>query len=116
MLSTSPREARKTGPSLGFAVERFQRTRIAEFLSWEADNIEIRPRSHYSCFSIPTYRSTSVAFADDDDARFGDGVPCGAIFIEIIADFRSFRQADTFINDRSTNLAVSANLDSVEQN
>ena len=43
MSSTSPREARKTWTYLGFAVERFQRTRNAEFLSWEADNVEIRP-------------------------------------------------------------------------
>ena len=39
----SPREARKTGTSLGFAVERFQRTKNAEFLSRDADNIDIRP-------------------------------------------------------------------------
>ena|GEM_PF-4345897 len=43
-LSKGPREvSRKTGTSLGFAVELFQRTRNAEVLSREADNIEICP-------------------------------------------------------------------------
>ena len=42
MSSTSPREARKTGTSLGFAVVRFQRARKRKLPIWETDNLEIR--------------------------------------------------------------------------
>ena len=52
-----PGKFRKTGTSLDFAVERFQRTRNAEFLSRAAGNIEIQPRD-----VLPIQRSERAIF------------------------------------------------------